>query len=132
LEYVAMSEGGGLPGLAGRVAFITGAAHGQGRATALALAREGVHVVALDVAHPLAYSGYALGSQAELEGLAEGCRALGVECLTAEADVRDDAAVTATVGAAVERFGRIDVLFNFNNAGICGNGLVVRHSLAFG
>ncbi len=35
--------------LAGRVALITGAAHGQGRATALALAREGVHIAALDV-----------------------------------------------------------------------------------
>ncbi|MBV8267206.1 MAG: mycofactocin-coupled SDR family oxidoreductase [Planctomycetaceae bacterium] len=116
-----MSGGGGLPGLAGRVALITGAAHGQGRATALAFAREGAHVVALDVARPLAYPGYALGSKAELEGLAEGCRDLGVECLTAEADVRDDAAVTAAVGAAVERFGRVDVLFN--NAGICGYGL---------
>ena len=45
------------------------------------------------------------------------CRALGVECLPFAADVRDDAAVSAAVAAAVERFGRIDILFN--NAGIC-------------
>ena len=43
--------------LTGRVAFITGAAHGQGRASALALAREGAHIVALDVARALAYPG---------------------------------------------------------------------------
>ena len=51
----------------GQVAFITGAAHGQGRATALALAREGVAVAALDVARPLAYPGYAMGSSDELD-----------------------------------------------------------------
>jgi NAD(P)-dependent dehydrogenase (short-subunit alcohol dehydrogenase family) len=107
--------------LSGQVALITGAAHGQGRATALALAREGVHVAALDVARPLDYPGYALGSSAELESLAAGCRGLGVECLTFAADVRDDAEVSAAVRATVARFGRIDVLFN--NAGICGYGL---------
>jgi NAD(P)-dependent dehydrogenase (short-subunit alcohol dehydrogenase family) len=106
---------------AGRVAFITGAANGQGRATALAFAREGVHVAALDVARPLPYPGYALGTPEGLESLAEACRHLGVECLPFPADVRDDAAVSAAVAATAERFGRIDVLFN--NAGICGYGL---------
>jgi NAD(P)-dependent dehydrogenase (short-subunit alcohol dehydrogenase family) len=114
---------GGRPAsdLAGQVAFITGAAHGQGRATALAMAREGVHVAALDVARPLAYPGYAMGSADDLETLARECRDLGVECLTFAADVRDDAAIGAAVDAVVARFGRIDVLFN--NAGICGYGL---------
>jgi NAD(P)-dependent dehydrogenase (short-subunit alcohol dehydrogenase family) len=41
----------------GQVVLITGAAHGQGRATALAFAREGARVAALDVARPLAYPG---------------------------------------------------------------------------
>jgi NAD(P)-dependent dehydrogenase (short-subunit alcohol dehydrogenase family) len=109
------------PELAGRVALITGAAHGQGRATALALAREGYHVAALDVARPLDYPGYAMGSTAELEGLAQECRALGVECLPFAADVRDDAAVSAAVALTIDRLGRVDVLFN--NAGICGYGL---------
>jgi NAD(P)-dependent dehydrogenase (short-subunit alcohol dehydrogenase family) len=72
--------------------------------------------VALDVAAPLAYPGYAMGTPAELESLAEECGAL-----TAVADVRDDAAVSAAVDAAIERFGRIDLLFN--NAGICAYGL---------
>jgi NAD(P)-dependent dehydrogenase (short-subunit alcohol dehydrogenase family) len=105
----------------GRVAFLTGAAGGQGRATALALAREGVHVAALDVAKPLAYPGYALATPEGLESLAAECRALGVECLTFAADVRDAQAVGAAVEATAARLGRIDVLFN--NAGICGYGL---------
>jgi NAD(P)-dependent dehydrogenase (short-subunit alcohol dehydrogenase family) len=74
-------------GLAGQVALITGAAHGQGRATALALAREGMHIAALDVARPLDYPGYAMGSADDLATLADECRALGVECLTFPADV---------------------------------------------
>jgi NAD(P)-dependent dehydrogenase (short-subunit alcohol dehydrogenase family) len=106
---------------AGRVALVTGAAHGQGRAAVLALAREGAHVAALDVARQLAYPGYALGTSAELETLAEECRRLGVECLPLVADVRDAAAVAAGVRLALDRWGRIDVLFN--NAGICGYGL---------
>jgi SDR family mycofactocin-dependent oxidoreductase len=107
--------------LVGRVALITGAAHGQGRATALALAREGVHIAALDVARPLPYPGYALGSPLELETLAAECRQRGVDCLPFAADVRDDAAVSAAVEQTVRKLGRIDILFN--NAGICAYGL---------
>jgi SDR family mycofactocin-dependent oxidoreductase len=107
--------------LAGRVALITGAAHGQGRAAALALAREGAHVVAVDVARTLRYPGYELGSPRALETLAEECGKLGVECLTFAADVRDDNAVSVAVRETAGRLGRIDILFN--NAGICAYGL---------
>ena len=103
------------------VALVTGAAHGQGRATSLALAREGYDIVALDVAAPLAYPGYAMGTSDELETLRNACEELGAVCLAIVADVRDDPAVSAAVEAAVERFARIDVLFN--NAGICAYGL---------
>jgi len=105
----------------GKVAFITGAAHGQGRATALALAGEGAKIAAFDVAQPLKYPGYTMGSRDELESLASACHGLQTECLTFSGDVREDAAVTRAVNATAERFGRIDILFN--NAGICAYGL---------
>ena len=108
-------------GLRGKVAFITGAAHGQGRATALALADEGAHIAALDVARPLPYPGYGLGAPQDLGTLASECEARGVRCLTYAADVRDDVAVRGAVEATVKALGRIDVLFN--NAGICAYGL---------
>lgn len=105
----------------GKVAFITGAAHGQGRATAVALARAGARIAAFDVAKPLDYPGYTMGASDDLASLAEACRDAGSECQTFEGDVRDDAAVTAAVDGTVERFGRVDILFN--NAGICAYGL---------
>jgi len=107
--------------LQGKVALITGAAQGQGRATALALAREGVHIAALDVAQTLKYPGYPLGSQDGLRSLVGECERLGVGCVTFTADVRDDRAVSQAVSATTERFGKVDILFN--NAGICAYGL---------
>ncbi|HJU73104.1 MAG TPA: mycofactocin-coupled SDR family oxidoreductase [Gemmatimonadaceae bacterium] len=105
----------------GRVAFITGAAHGQGRATALALAKEGARIAAYDVAKPLSYPGYPLGTPNELATLARACRELGSECLTLPGDVRDAEAIDRAVSATIGQFGRIDILFN--NAGICAYGL---------
>ena len=54
----------------GQGGVVTGAAHGQGRAAALALAREGARIAALDVARPLAYPGYGLGTPDDLATLA--------------------------------------------------------------
>jgi SDR family mycofactocin-dependent oxidoreductase len=105
----------------GKVAFITGAAHGQGRATALALAREGAGIGAFDVARPLSYPGYDMGSEDELSSLVTACQALGTDCVTFAGDVRDDASVSQAVQATFSRWGRIDILFN--NAGICAYGL---------
>ena len=88
---------------------------------ALALARAGARIAAFDVARPLSYPGYQLGSQDDLRGLQLLCRESGSECLIFAGDVRDDAAITAAVDGTVAAFGRIDVLFN--NAGICAYGL---------
>ena len=107
--------------LKNKTAFITGAAHGQGRATALALAKEGVHIAAFDIARQLPYPGYTLGSASELDSLKEACQELGVQCLTFTGDVRDNEAVKQAVKTTAETFGRIDILFN--NAGICAYGV---------
>lgn len=107
--------------LKGKVAFITGAAHGQGRATALALAREGVHLIAFDVARQLEYPAYRFASPDELDSLAQEAATLGVQCLTFKGDVRLDGDIRRAVDAGVGALGRIDILFN--NAGICAYGL---------
>ena len=106
---------------AGKVAFITGAAHGQGRAVALKLAEHGARIAAFDIAKPLAYPGYALGSGDDLRSLEEAVREVGSQALIFAGDVRDDAAISAAVEKTVAEFGRIDVLFN--NAGIAAYGL---------
>src|SRR5437879_5576520 len=88
---------------AGKVAFVTGAANGIGRATALAFAREGASVVIADVA--------AEGNQETARMIEElGARALAVTC-----DVTRSEDVKAALDKAVEVFGRLD--FAFNNAG---------------
>ena len=104
-----------------KVAFITGAAHGQGRATALALAKEGVHIIAFDIAQTLKYPGYLLGSENELRSLKEECEALAVKCMIFVGDVRIDGDIVAAVKEVQLQFKRIDILFN--NAGICAYGL---------
>jgi NAD(P)-dependent dehydrogenase (short-subunit alcohol dehydrogenase family) len=101
----------------GKVAFITGAAHGQGRAVALALAAEGARIAAFDIARQIKHPGYRLGSAEELTSLQRDVGAKGSEVLIFPGDVRDDAAITTAVNETRAKFGRIDILFN--NAGIC-------------
>src|ERR1019366_6727034 len=81
-----------------KVALITGAAHGQGRACAIALAREGVHIAALDVARHLASPDYPRGTAHELDSIAAEIRSLSVPAIAVVADVRDGRAVAAAVG----------------------------------
>lgn len=100
----------------GRVAFITGAAHGQGRAVALALAAAGADIVGFDVAAKIEYPAYAQGTGDELSSLKSEVEALGRRALVIAGDVRDAAAIQSAVDATVTEFGRIDILFN--NAGI--------------
>lgn len=107
--------------LKGKTAFITGAAHGQGRATAIALAREGVDIIAFDIAQTLSYPGYSLGSKDDLATLSSECEALGVRCLTFTGDVRSDGDIVKAVTQSQLVFKKIDILFN--NAGICAYGL---------
>jgi|SRR4030095_11882053 SDR family mycofactocin-dependent oxidoreductase len=107
--------------LKNKTAFITGAAHGQGRATAKALAKEGVNIIAFDIAKQLSYPGYSLGSEDDLASLKKEVEKIGVHCITKSGDVRKDEDIRAAVDAAMTQFNRIDILFN--NAGICAYGL---------
>ncbi|MFE9613510.1 SDR family oxidoreductase [Streptomyces sp. NPDC006012] len=102
--------------LSGKTAFITGAARGLGRATAVALAAEGADLVLLDIGADLPGVPYPLGSPGQLEHTAALCRTSGSSVLTTTADVRDTRSVREAVTAATDRFGRIDIVVN--NAGI--------------
>ena len=84
--------------LTDNVAIVTGAGQGIGKAVALRLAREGASVVVADLNLETARS------------TAEEIRALGAGALEVQVDVRDPASIGTMVDAAVEAFGRIDVL----------------------
>ncbi|MEU7811341.1 mycofactocin-coupled SDR family oxidoreductase [Pseudonocardia sp. NPDC049154] len=99
-----------------RVAFITGAARGQGRAHALTLAREGAAIVAVDICAPIPTVPYALATEEDLAETARLVEAAGGRCLTARADVRNREELVAAVGKATATFGRLDVVVA--NAGV--------------
>jgi SDR family mycofactocin-dependent oxidoreductase len=100
----------------GTVAFVTGAAHGQGRSHAVNYAKHGADVVVTDICGNVDTNPYELGTSAELEETASMVEDEGQEALPIEMDVRDEAQVEAAVEEAVEEFGHVDILAN--NAGI--------------
>lgn len=91
-------------GFEDRVALITGAGSGIGRATALAFAKAGAHVVATDI------NGDAAGQTAAL---------IGDAAIAIAADIADEESVARAVTAALDAYGHIDVLSN--NAGVIDN-----------
>ncbi|RAV03393.1 mycofactocin-coupled SDR family oxidoreductase [Mycolicibacter senuensis] len=104
----------------GKVAFITGAAHGQGRSHAVRLAQEGADIIAIDVCKPIVEnSPIPPATPEELAETADMVKALNRRIYTAEVDVRDYDALKAAVDAGVEELGRLDIIVA--NAGI-GNG----------
>ena len=96
--------------LPGKTAILTGAAAGIGAASATLFASEGANVVAVD-----------LDGQ-QLDNVAKQITASGGKCLTVRSDVSQSADVESAIHAAIDRFGRIDILFN--NAGIVPTGKI--------
>ncbi|SCU93784.1 Uncharacterized oxidoreductase YxbG [Cupriavidus necator] len=94
--------------LSGKVAIITGASAGIGRATALLFAAEGARVVV------------GARRQSELDSLVAQIRDAGGDAVALAGDVRDEEYASALVKLAVERYGRLDIAFN--NAGTLGEG----------
>jgi NAD(P)-dependent dehydrogenase (short-subunit alcohol dehydrogenase family) len=103
--------------LAGKVAYVTGAARGQGRSHCVRLARAGADIVAIDACAPVAeHNGYppaAPEDLAETVGLVEG---EGRKILAEPVDVRDLAGQQRLVARAIEQFGRLDIVVA--NAGV--------------
>ncbi|OMC04925.1 3-ketoacyl-ACP reductase [Mycolicibacter heraklionensis] len=104
----------------GKVAFITGAAHGQGRSHAVRLAEEGADIIAIDVCKPIVQnSPIPPATPEELAETVDLVKARGRRIFTAEVDVRDFDGLKAAVDAGVEELGGLDIIVA--NAGI-GNG----------
>ena len=100
----------------GKVAFVTGAARGQGRAQAVRLAEEGADVIAVDLCGSLATTVYPPSSPADLEETAAAIRSHGRRVVTSQTDVRDGEALRAALAEGVRTLGRLDIVVA--NAGI--------------
>jgi SDR family mycofactocin-dependent oxidoreductase len=110
-----------MPGrVAGKVAFITGAARGQGRSHALRLAEEGADVIAIDICAQIDSVPYAMATTKDLAETVAQVRALGRRAVSAEVDVRDEADLHAALSAGVAELGRLDIVSA--NAGIASYG----------
>jgi SDR family mycofactocin-dependent oxidoreductase len=120
-----MAAGSGS--LEGRVAFVTGAARGQGRAHAVRLAQEGADVIAIDICGPVSDTvTYPPATSDELAETVAAVEAAGRKVLAREVDIRDLAAQQQVVADGVEQFGRLDVVVA--NAGILSWGRMFEMS----
>jgi (+)-trans-carveol dehydrogenase len=102
--------------LDGKVAFVTGAARGQGRSHALRLAEEGANIVALDLCEQIESVPYEMSNEEDLNETVRQVEDLDQRIVARKADVRDLAQVEAVVEEGISEFGRIDIVCA--NAGI--------------
>lgn len=106
--------------LDGKVAFITGAARGQGRSHALRLAQEGADIIAVDICAQIDTVAYPMATSEDLAQTVKEVEALDRLIVATEADVRDYDAMKAAVDSAVAELGPIDIILA--NAGIAPQG----------
>ncbi|MEB3371730.1 mycofactocin-coupled SDR family oxidoreductase [Saccharopolyspora mangrovi] len=94
----------------GKVVFVTGVARGQARQHAVRFAREGAHIVGLDLADDISTVHYPSASRADLDETARLIETEGGKHVLHQGDVRDQAAIDKAVQDGLERFGRIDIV----------------------
>ena len=111
--------------LDGKVAFITGAARGQGRSHAIRLAADGANIIAVDICEQIASVPYPMATPDDLTETAKEVEALDRRIFTAQADVRDAAALKQAFEAGVAELGPVDIVLA--NAGIAPMALHEKH-----
>ena len=110
-----------MPGrVDGKVAFITGAARGQGRSHAVRLAQEGADIIAIDICRQIDTVPIPMSTPEDLEETVALVKAAGGRIVATQADVRDFDAVAAAVEEGVRQFGRLDIVLA--NAGLAAGG----------
>ncbi|MFG1925133.1 mycofactocin-coupled SDR family oxidoreductase [Cryptosporangium sp. NPDC048952] len=102
--------------LEGKVAFITGAARGQGRSHAIRLAQEGADIVAIDIAAQMPEVGYPMATPDDLAETVKEVEALDRRIVASVADVRDIDSMRAVFDSGIAEFGRVDIVSA--NAGV--------------
>ena len=102
--------------LEGKVAFITGAARGQGRSHAIRLAQEGADIIAVDICQQIASVAYPMATAEDLEATVKAVEELDRRIFAREADVRDESGLRAAFEEGVAELGPVDIVLA--NAGI--------------
>jgi (+)-trans-carveol dehydrogenase len=106
--------------LEGKVAFITGAARGQGRSHAVRLAQEGADIIAVDLCAQVASVPYPMATPQDLDQTVKEVEALDRRIVASQADVRDYDALNQALDEGVAQLGRLDIVSA--NAGIVSYG----------
>jgi (+)-trans-carveol dehydrogenase len=106
--------------LEGKVAFVTGAARGQGRSHAVRLAEEGADIIAVDIASQIDTVPFAMATPDDLAETVVAVDALDRRIVASQADVRDYGALKAVLDDGVDQLGRLDIVAA--NAGIVSYG----------
>jgi NAD(P)-dependent dehydrogenase (short-subunit alcohol dehydrogenase family) len=102
----------------GKVAFVTGAARGQGRSHAVRLAEEGADIIAVDRCEDFETVGYPMATPEDLEETAKLVEKTGRGIVTAKADVRDANQLKTALDSGIAEFGKLDIVVA--QAGIAG------------
>ena len=111
--------------LEAKVAFITGAARGQGRSHAIRLAQEGANIIAVDICAQIETVPYPMSTSDDLAETVKEVEALDRRIVATQADVRDEAALRAAFEAGVAELGPVDIVLA--NAGIAPMSLHETH-----